>query len=152
MFPQDTGRPEDESTRGFGRARRAAYLARLGRVLRRRLSGRAPCCESLRCFEEELADRGLERRPQVLKTVEVGAIMGSVGRCGSFEAGFLPVCSCSAERWKRIYQAFLEGNALPPVERYKLGGAYFVVDGNHWVSVARYRGAAAVDALVTEFV
>jgi len=32
------------------------------------------------------------------------------------------------------------------------GGAYFVVDGNHRVSVTRYRGVAAVDALVTEFV
>lgn len=77
---------------------------------------------------------------------------GSVGRCGSFDVGFLPVCSCSAERWKRVYRAFLGGNALPPVELYNLGGAYFVVDGNHRVSVTRYRGAAAVYALVTEFV
>ncbi len=64
---------------------------------------------------------------------------------------FLPVCSCSAERWKRAYEAFLEGKPLPPVELYKVGGAYFVVDGNHRVSVARYRGAMAVDTVVTEF-
>jgi hypothetical protein len=53
------------------------------------------------------------------ETVEVGSI---VGRCGAFDAGFLPVCSCSAERWRRVYEAFLEGKALPPVELYKLGG------------------------------
>ena len=98
-----------------------------------------------------MASRGIERKGPVFDTVEVGAIVGSVGRCGSFDAGFLPVCSCSRERWKRVYGAFLEGKVLPPVELYKLGGVYFVVDGNHRVSVARYRGAAAVDAFVTEF-
>lgn len=61
-----------------------------------------------------------------------------------------PVCSCSAGRWKRVYGALLQGKTLPPVELYKVGDAYFVVDGNHRVSVARYRGAAAVDAVVTE--
>jgi hypothetical protein len=90
--------------------------------------------------------------PWGFETVKVGAIVGSVGRCGSFDAGFLPICSRSRERWKRVHGAFLEGKALPPGELYKLGGAYFVVDGNHRVSVARYRGAAAIDAVVTEFV
>lgn len=151
-MPRDTGRHEDEGSRGFGRARRAAFLSHLARRLRQRLSGKAPCCESLPCFEEELANRDLKRKVRVSETVEVAAIVGSVGRCGALDAGFLPVCSCSAERWKRVYEAFLEGKALPPVELYKLGGAYFVFDGNHRVSVARYRGAAAVDALVTEFV
>jgi len=44
-----------------------------------------------------------------------------------------------------------EGKWLPPVELYKLGKDYFVADGNHRVSVARYLGVAAVDAVVTEF-
>jgi len=81
--------------------------------------------------------RGLERKPRVPETVAVRSI---VGKCGSFDAGFLPVCSWSAERWKRVYEAFLEGKPLPPVELYKVGGVYFIVDGNHRVSVARYRG------------
>ena len=29
---------------------------------------------------------------------------------------------------------------LPPVVLYKVGGAYFVEDGNHRISVARYQG------------
>lgn len=37
------------------------------------------------------------------------------------------------------------------MELYKLGGEYFVLDGNHRFSVSRYREFAAVDAIVTEF-
>lgn len=99
-----------------------------------------------------MAGRGLGRKERAFETVEVRKIVGSVGRCWAFDAGFLPVCSCSAERWRRVHRALVEGKALPPVELYNLGGAYFVVDGNHRVSVARYRGAVAVDAVVTEFV
>ena len=33
---------------------------------------------------------------------------------------------------------------------YKIGNAYFVRDGNHRVSVARYHGVAAIDAEVVE--
>ncbi len=141
MFPRGSGRwhGEGESARGFGRAR-GGFLARLKREMLRRLSGVAPCCSSLRCFEEAMSTRGLRSRPRVPEAVAVGSLVGSVGRCGSFDAGFLPVCSCSAERWKRLYAAFLEGKTLPPVELYKVGGAYFVADDNHRVSVARFRG------------
>ena len=152
MFPRVPGLySENETARGFGRARRAAFVGYLKRELSRRLLRKEPCCESLRCFEEAVTVSGLERKPRAPETVALGSIVGSVGRCGAFDPGFLPVCSCSAERWKRVYEAFLEGKNLPPVELYKVGGAYFVVDGNHRVSVARYRGAAAVDALVTAF-
>ena len=33
---------------------------------------------------------------------------------------------------------------------YKIGDAYFVRDGNHRVSVARYHGVATIDAEVVE--
>ncbi len=105
MFPRGSGRwhGEGESARGFGRARRAAFLARLKREMLRRLSGVALCCDSLRCFEEAMSTRGLRSRPRVPEAVAVGSLVGSVGRCGSFDAGFLPVCYCSAEMWKRVY-------------------------------------------------
>ncbi len=54
------------------------------------------------------------------------------------------------ERWKRVDRAVRDGKSLPPVELYKLGEEYFVVDGNHRVSVARHRGMPAIEALVTE--
>ncbi len=34
---------------------------------------------------------------------------------------------------------------------YKIGDAYFVLDGHHRVSVARYHGVPTVEAAVTEF-
>ena len=41
---------------------------------------------------------------------------------------------------------------MPPGELYKMGDAYyFVLDGHHRVSVARYHGAPTVEAEVTEF-
>ena len=57
-----------------------------------------------------------------------------------------------ASRWMSVDRAFNEGRPLPPVELYKIGERYFVLDGNHRVSVARFHGAAAVDAVVKRFV
>ena len=34
---------------------------------------------------------------------------------------------------------------------YKIGSSYFVLDGNHRVSVYRYQGVEFIDAEVTEF-
>lgn len=55
------------------------------------------------------------------------------------------------ERWEDV-QDLAEGPAgFPPVELYKVGDAYFVVDGHHRVSVARNMGAPTVEARVKEF-
>jgi hypothetical protein len=56
-----------------------------------------------------------------------------------------------AERWKRIDRAFQRGEDLPPVELYEVGEAYFVVDGHHRVSVARYHDVPTLEAAVAEF-
>jgi len=50
----------------------------------------------------------------------------------------------------RVDLAFHQGKDLPPVSLYKLGDAYFVEDGNHRISVARFHGAEWIDADVTE--
>lgn len=47
-------------------------------------------------------------------------------------------------------RALREGKQLPPVKLYKLGEQYFVEDGNHRVSVSRYRGFQMIEAEVTE--
>jgi hypothetical protein len=85
-----------------------------------------------------------------MRTVEVEKITGSVGRCRDFDASFLPRKESMSERWSRIDHAYHRGDELPAVSLYKVGDAYFVRDGNHRVSVAKYHGVAAIDAEVVE--
>ena len=82
--------------------------------------------------------------------VEVSKITGSVGRWRKFDRRFMPA-GVSAERCKRVDRAFLRGEELPPVSLYKLGERYFVEDGNHRVSVARYHGVEMIEAEITQF-
>jgi hypothetical protein len=74
-----------------------------------------------------------------------------VGRCEDFDGDFLPTKASVGERWKRMDLAFHRGEELPPVSLHKVGGVYFVSDGDHRVSVARYHGVEWIDAVVTEF-
>ncbi len=43
------------------------------------------------------------------------------------------------------------GTTLPLVELYKLGNAYYVLDGHHRVAAARSLGQVEMDAVVTEY-
>ena len=78
-------------------------------------------------------------------------IVGSVGRSGQFDSGFMPVKRSLEGRWKRVDRAFHGGIELQPVVLNKIGDCYYVLDGNHRVSVARYHGVEMIDAEVTEF-
>lgn len=83
-------------------------------------------------------------------TVPVNKIVGSVDRYRDFDRTFLPTQSHTADRWRRINRAWYEEVSLPPIVLYKVGDAYFVVDGNHRVSVAREQGQEFIDAEVRE--
>lgn len=78
-------------------------------------------------------------------------IVGSVGRSGQFDSAFMPVKRSLEGRWKNVDRAFHCGIELQPVVLNKIGDHYFVVDGNHRVSVACYHGVEMIDAEVTEF-
>jgi hypothetical protein len=82
------------------------------------------------------------------RVVEVEEIVGSVGRWRDFDRSFLPARTSMAERWKRIDRAFQRGEDLPPVELYKIRDSYFVMDGHHRVSVARFHDVPTVEATV----
>jgi len=137
---------DEQVDRDFHRALRRASLHRLrDRVLRR--SAHAHVLS----FEE--ARSGLARWSQVhrgMRTVEVEKIVGSVGRCQDFDESFLPIKVSMSGRWSRVDRAYHQGIELPAVSLFKIGETYFVRDGNHRVSVARYHGAAAIDAEVVE--
>lgn len=80
--------------------------------------------------------------------VSVASIVGSEGRYRDFARGFLPKHDYLRPRWVRVDMAHYKDIPLPPIRLYELGGAYFVRDGNHRVSVAKLQGAETIDAEV----
>jgi hypothetical protein len=85
---------------------------------------------------------------QGMQIVAVKLIVGSEGRYQDFNRYFLPKAEHLRERWQRVDQAQLKSITLPPIQLYEIGGAYFVRDGNHRVSVAKSQGIASIDAEV----
>jgi hypothetical protein len=135
---------EVQAEADFGRARRRAFYGRVAARLRRE-------CGRLLAFDEVGKGHLVHNRRRLgLKEVEVTKIVGSVGRHDAFDRGFMPAKASLAERWKRVDRAFHRGLDLPAVRLYKIGEAYYVEDGNHRVSVARYQGVETIEADVTE--
>jgi hypothetical protein len=131
----------------FTRARRRARLrAVVARIRREHTSTRLLSFDDVR--RELVANNRLHRGTRV---VEVDQIVGSVGRWRDFDRSFLPARASVGHKWKRIDRAFQRGEDLPPVELYEVGEAYFVVDGHHRVSVARYHDVPTLEAAVAEF-
>ncbi len=83
-----------------------------------------------------------------VKTIEVDSIAGSESRATEFNSDFLPRKRHLDARWSRVNSAFHEGLELPPIRVFELEGDYFVRDGNHRVSVAKYYGVKCIDAEV----
>ena len=137
----------EQADTDFIRARRRARLrAVVARFRREHASNRLLSFDEIK--RELVADNRLYRGTRV---VDVDGIVGSVGRWRDFDRSFLPARASMGDRWKRIDRAFQRGEDLPPVELYKIGDAYFVLDGHHRVSVARYHDVPTVEAAVAEF-
>ena len=85
-----------------------------------------------------------------VQTVALRQIIGSVNRYTEFDRAFLPLQTHTAKRWQRVNRAWYEDISLPPILLYQVGDVYFVVDGNHRVSVAREQGQEFIDAEVRE--
>lgn len=85
-----------------------------------------------------------------LQEIPLDAIVGSVGRYADFTRNFLPRMDEDERRWARVQAAAFSPTGVPPIEVYQIGDAYFVLDGNHRVSVARQSGAKYIEAYVTK--
>ena len=138
---------EDQVDLDFTVARRRARLGRLKTRLLRRRDTRSTLL-SPQELRRSVPANGTMYRGR--RTVEVSMIVGSVGKHEQFDQNFMPLPKASAEKWKRIDRAFRLGRELPPVSLLGLGGDYFVNDGHHRVSVARFHGAEWIDAEVTK--
>ena len=122
-------------------------------LVRPQLDAAAPM--PLRNFADDAARAGpLRRRSLGLRTVEVGRIIGTVGRAHELGPDFRPLQrrKSDEERFNRIKKVLESGDNLPPVELYKLGFGYYVLDGHHRVALAKMLDAVEIDAEVTEFV
>ena len=139
---------EEQVDKDFHRARMRASLGRLRDLLRRSPDHTRGSLASFDEAKDALSWCGQAYRG--VRPVEVEKITGSVGRHRDFDASFLPLKRSMGERWGRVDRAYHRGLELPAVSLYKIGDAYFVRDGNHRVSVARYHGVAAIDAEVVE--
>lgn len=85
-----------------------------------------------------------------VQDIPLDAIVGSVGRYNDFTRSFLPKQPSGRERWARVRASADADAGWPPIEVYKVGEAYFVLDGNHRVSAARDMGQPTIQANVTE--
>src|SRR5207237_6804910 len=133
----------------FLRARRRAILARLATRLRLEPGD----VEVILPYEEVIDALGfVSERVLGLKVVPISAIVGTVDRSRDFDRHFRPTSGRVRGRWEQIATAMRRGDALPPVDLYRLGEIYFVRDGHHRVSVACALGRDEIDAYVTEVV
>lgn len=128
----------------FRRARTQAMLEEIGD----RLRGQSQPLLAFHQVADQLRTKGQADRG--LKTIPVSHIVGSVGRYTDFSRTFLPRQASDRERWAGVRAAAQTMSQLPPIQVYQIGDAYFVLDGNHRVSIARQQGLEYLEAHVTE--
>jgi nucleotide-binding universal stress UspA family protein len=112
---------------------------------------------AIRSFTADAERAGLlAPRTLGLRTVDVARIIGSVGRAGELDANFQlhPQSQATIHRYERVRAASAgeTREVLPPIEVYKLGYGYYVLDGHRRVAAAKELGQTDIEAYVTEFV
>lgn len=109
------------------------------------------CSVDLQSFEAVRKDQHLHQYvDRGLQTIPLDRVLGSVGRFNDFSENFLPKNPHMRDRWERVDVAMRQGKT-PPIDVYQIGDAYYVLDGNHRVSVAKQRGLETIEAYVMEF-
>jgi hypothetical protein len=140
-----TGSNIIDAERAFSRVSRARRRSALLRLLRRLPAdcGRLPVFDELRVCAVRAARRAGVRE------IPLRAIRGTVepSRAAQFDRDFRPA-GIARTRWQRVWIAEHRGTTLPPISVVAVGDGYVLRDGHHRVSVARARGALAIDAVV----
>jgi hypothetical protein len=143
----DTGFPQADAEHDFLRIRRRQQLSRLAARLRRQPDD----VSEILPFDEVVAALGWtgERRLG-LRVIDLDTIVGSVDRGRDFDRWFRPRSGRTRQRWERLARAQRRGEAVPPIDVYRIGELHFVRDGHHRVSVAHALGLRSIEAFVTE--
>ena len=146
-MPAETGFPRADVEDDFLRARRRQVLARLVQRLRREPDD----VNLILPFDEVAAALGRKgERPLGLQTIQLDSVVGTVDSRRDFDRRFRPTSSRVRQRWERLALAERRGKSIPPIDVYRIGDMYFVVDGHHRVSIALATGQKTIDAYVTE--
>ena len=131
----------------FDAARFKAFRRALGAALTRR-------ARRLASIQDVLDAAGAEGRSYGgIQEIPVDKIVGSAASTAKgedFDPAFLPMTPRLRDRWTRIYREMVEGAELPPIDVYRVGDGYYVIDGHHRVSVARSLGRPAITARVID--
>lgn len=128
----------------FRKARRQAATSEI----LRRLRGQPVELLPFETVQEYVTSEDI--RDHSLKRIPLNAIVGSVGRYADFTRDFLPRSGALQNRWARVRSKFRNPEDMPPIKVYQVGEVYFVLDGNHRVSIARESRAKEIRAYVTE--
>ncbi len=140
-----------ESEAEFNRAKVKGFWE----VLLSRITGRKSCLWSLGEVMSSVDKKQTSQTVDLgLSDVPIEKIIGSVSRNQDFTRHFLP-CSgnrSGKERWRGIYTLAVTGMGFPPVALYKVGDDYFVEDGHHRISVAKYLGWETIQAHVVALI
>ena len=89
-----------------------------------------------------------QRSTSRIVSISIRQIKGTLGRSSDFDRSFNPLNEESRTRWVSIMAATLKGSTMPPVELVKVDNSYYVRDGHHRISVAKYLGQVAIDAKI----
>ena len=108
--------------------------------------------ENLKSFSEIQKEENAYNSVNLgIKEVPLDKIIGSVEKYTDFDKNFVPKTNVVKQRWINIYIGYMSESMLPTVILYKIKDNYYVYDGNHRVSVAKFLNFATIEAQVEEF-
>ena len=139
-----TGNTVMDAQRAFDKASRAARRHTVVTRLRRRCVE----CSRLAVYDSRTRRPARESGVREIPLEQISATV-EPSRAQQFDRWFRPAAKKTRGRWERLWIAEQRGEILPPISVIQIGGAYAVLDGHHRVSVARARGAATIDAVVS---
>jgi hypothetical protein len=145
----DTGFTAQDAQTDFNRARRKQALSRLARRMRREPDD----INLILPFDEVVEALGWRGERELgLHVIPLDSIVGTVDRSREFDRSFRPTSRRLRRRWEGIAKAMRSGEAMPPIDVYRIGELHFVRDGHHRVSVARQLRLDVIEARVTQIV
>jgi hypothetical protein len=145
-----TGLAHQDAQDDFDRARRRASWAKLAGWLHGRPASRnrLPVLGEVRTFPGA-AGPGVRRLeyeraghlgPAGEALVPIDQIVGTVEPTRFFDRHFRPTSEAPRTRFERIAAEIRSGRGMDPVDLYRCGGQYYVLDGRHRIAVARALG------------